>query len=585
MKNSALAYFMWAYQPHFRFSMELRAKAVFSQLGVTLPFKALLVGVRVPEVNDDHPVCIEPEDSEWDIETFANVHARAGEIASNHPDQNMIYGDAPRMRDKPENIRRKSAREAVEEALAPIDEKNATRACCGVPVRVGNYHVVPVLIVPRQSIDALPHLTAPIKFGDWTSSIGIADTLIDCVLGEVSEALGTKEPGRYFDVFQNDITGLLRQAGQSLCSAVTLHTQDVMLQGIFEAMNEVSSLRYEGSESSGTIVFARPTSTSTSLAYQVKFLRQIPLQAHRLVRKVLEMSGDDLECACESSSGLTGLATVTHNSEEPVFRAIFTGHYRWELHFNRTRLMTCAFGVPSLPAPRLTASAFDSNVRRVLPGLTQIQGQNLWAAVSAAMDQRHGTMLVVSDSAAPEALRLQSQSIPVEPIPLTSTLMEKISGIDGAVLVDRDCRCHALGVILDGQATDAGDPARGARYNSALRYVSSAKVPTICLVVSEDGYVNMIPTLRPQVDRAEVARYVDKLASLTADDYHQTRNWLDDHRFYLTLEQCEVVNSQLERIDATRREVGEIRIVSSPFAPHPEMNDSYYIEPDNSEAG
>jgi hypothetical protein len=194
-------------------------------------------------------------------------------------------------------------------------------------------------------------------------------------------------------------------------------------------------------------------------------------------------------------------------------------------------------------------------------------------------------MLVVSDSAATEALRLQSQSIPVEPIQLTSNLMERISGIDGAVLVDRDCRCHALGVILDGQATDAGDPARGARYNSALRYVNSAKVPTICLVVSEDGYVNMMPTLRPQVDRAEVARYVDKLASLTADDYHQTRNWLDDHRFYLTPEQCVVVNSQLERIDATPREVGEIRIVSSPFAPHPEMNDSYYIELDNSEAG
>ena len=90
--------------------------------------------------------------------------------------------------------------------------------------------------------------------------------------------------------------------------------------------------------------------------------------------------------------------------------------------------MGCTFGVPSVPRPRLTASAFVSNVRRVLRGLQEPQGKALWDAVSAAMEQRHGTMIVVSDAAPGEAQRLQHQSIPIEPLPLTATLVRRVTG-------------------------------------------------------------------------------------------------------------------------------------------------------------
>jgi hypothetical protein len=194
------------------------------------------------------------------------------------------------------------------------------------------------------------------------------------------------------------------------------------------------------------------------------------------------------------------------------------------------------------------------------------------------MDQKHGTMLVVSEDAHREAERLQNQSITIQPKTLSPVIVERISGIDGAVLLDRDCRCHAIGVILDGMASQAGDSSRGARYNSAVRYVSSAKVPTLCLVVSEDGYVNMVPTLRHQVDRAEVELNVQRLRSLTSENYHATRNWLESHRFYLTPEQCDVVNAELARIHSEPQEVGNIRIVTHPFTPHPEMNETYYLD-------
>jgi hypothetical protein len=40
--------------------------------------------------------------------------------------------------------------------------------------------------------------------------------------------------------------------------------------------------------------------------------------------------------------------------------------------------------------------------------------------------------------------------------------------------------------------TSKGDPSRGARYNSAVRYVESCKTPCMIIVVSEDGIIDLL---------------------------------------------------------------------------------------------
>jgi hypothetical protein len=47
-------------------------------------------------------------------------------------------------------------------------------------------------------------------------------------------------------------------------------------------------------------------------------------------------------------------------------------------------------------------------------------------------------------------------------------------------------------VILDGKASGRGTSTRGARYNSAIRYVETSPYPCLAIVVSEDGMVNII---------------------------------------------------------------------------------------------
>ena len=105
-----------------------------------------------------------------------------------------------------------------------------------------------------------------------------------------------------------------------------------------------------------------------------------------------------------------------------------------------------------------------------------------------------------------EAKRLSTQATPVVPIKLKPDLLAQLTTIDGAVILSPDGKCYAIGGILDGLASVEGDPSRGARYNSAIRYVKSSKASCLAVVVSEDGGTTFFPDLPPPVRRSDIAK-------------------------------------------------------------------------------
>ena len=59
-------------------------------------------------------------------------------------------------------------------------------------------------------------------------------------------------------------------------------------------------------------------------------------------------------------------------------------------------------------------------------------------------------------------------------------------------MIDINCICYSFGVILDGIACiDKGDNSRGARYNSAIKYLES-NPDSIIIIISEDGMIDVI---------------------------------------------------------------------------------------------
>jgi hypothetical protein len=192
-------------------------------------------------------------------------------------------------------------------------------------------------------------------------------------------------------------------------------------------------------------------------------------------------------------------------------------------------------------------------------------------------DQPHGSMIVVATNAVIEAARLSRQGMSIEPMLLTPELLSQTSKIDGSILVDPSGLCHAVGVILDGIANEQCTPSRGSRYNSAVRYISTATSGRMAIVRSTDRTTEIIPLLRPRVEREKVEAALLALETATEDNYHKPRMYLDDKRFYLTEEQCRRANGALERIRKLPREPYSIFIDTAPFEHDPEINDGYFF--------
>ncbi len=112
--------------------------------------------------------------------------------------------------------------------------------------------------------------------------------------------------------------------------------------------------------------------------------------------------------------------------------------------------------------------------------------------VHCAGEEKYGCTLVIDLNNPP--LKLAGQKIE-PPLDLTIekflNLTKSLSKMDGALHVGKDLKLHHFSCVLDGMSIPNEDRARGARFNSALRFTSQ-NPNTIIVVVSGDRPVSLI---------------------------------------------------------------------------------------------
>jgi len=276
-----------------------------------------------------------------------------------------------------------------------------------------------------------------------------------------------------------------------------------------------------------------------------------------------------------------GLGRLKPNHDPAALDAFtinFLDHYQWELRHSAMPLLFSRYREPRLPQPPISRERFQSNFLRLFSRSTNANADLLWRLFETGASLNHGSMLVVAEDAALEAARLSDQGTAIDAVLMTPELLERVSGIDGSILIDPTGVCHAIGVILDGEASEDCLPARGSRFNSALRYVGSRDKRRMALVFSDDRTVDIVPLLKPQIRKAEIEKHVSELEEASVDVYHGARNWLDEHRFYLNSTQCTRINAALERLGPIVMADGQIWVVVSKFEPDPELDESYFLQ-------
>ncbi|MBD2714501.1 DNA integrity scanning protein DisA nucleotide-binding domain protein [Microvirga sp. STR05] len=498
------AFRVWPHQARFRQATQVMADSLFGALDEDLePYVLLLALPTLSGTVADVPtVCLEPAECGLESRLFEDAVAEGRRLQTRtvppYPGRDDVSPELVRRRHEGQGVRM-----AVQTVLDTLDANSPYQHFCGWPSEINGFFVMTVLRVQRKPLRAYPSLRTGRFYTNGKPLL--PSLLVASVLRfqeECIKLLNEPEPGSGLLARPRETEELLRAAGKSLLDtpAQALGTEPGAAR-LFHTLNTISSLRYEGAEGVGKLLLARRHHPNLQEVFALTC--PTPLTDYRAVRKLLEMTTPDVSLLADGENvyALGRLVGPYDASREDLFVIEFINHYSWEFQHDGKVLMRTQYGQPSLPRPRLNRTKFRKDLKRTFQLTDPAKIERLWEVVLEASRQKHGTLLVITTEALAEADRLKLQCTLIEPVPLTPLITRLVTAIDGAVLLDPESYCYSIGVILDGKASmGRGTSTRGARYNSAIRYVETSPYPCLAIVVSEDGLVDVITKERLEDD-------------------------------------------------------------------------------------
>ncbi|HVU53525.1 MAG TPA: hypothetical protein VHD83_00650 [Puia sp.] len=579
-----LVYFMWPYQVHFLISCKVAAEYLFKRIDNRLQPTAFLLGFKTDGGNERPSICYEPEKMEFLADDFLNLDKVLTESYASDPLKDMYYSGLSQ-KERDERASRRNFQRTLKVILDNSGSFTDKIHFIGPEIIRNGYRVYVVLQLNRTIYSSYQFLHYVDAEEMLKKSMSFLDSVIDTYLEDRTYRLHAPDAGNDRGP-ERDEDELLKAAAKNFSYTIAYAAgRDV--HELFPACEMLSKLKYEGRENLGHLIVCRGNHPHLEMTLQ--FEAAFPITEYRKVRKLLEMTTQEVGVVTngESIKGLGLINKAYDGGKEDVFHIHFRGLYSYEICHQELPLLTMHLGSPEQVRSIIVQEKFAADAARIFPAITQMQVDHLYNLSMAAGRILHGSMLVFAGDAAQEAKRLSMQCIPIRPTRLSEEELQALVTIDGALIIDLDGNLHATGVILDGVVGIEGDASRGSRYNSALTYQEyrGSKLPTMIVVVSEDGMVDTIPQLRPMIRHSEIVQFIKTLESLNTagsfndQAFYDTMKLLSNRAFYLTKAECEQIN-------ALKKSLGDLDIktgktvwrVFSDLEPDPRMNPSYYIK-------
>ncbi len=298
---------------------------------------------------------------------------------------------------------------------------------------------------------------------------------------------------------------------------------DKYLEGMFAPFNidfvsSISGEYYEKSECMSNMAFLSHSLAErldqNIMIHHLEEVNFIPSN-RRLIRKLLQIAQEDLCLVMEETGAgdsklfkAIGICNEdlmkknlagTGDTKSPYVRVVIKKHMQWDMFLDDIYLLTCKNGQHKIDCP-----LDEKYLRKKLSGYFGERDddyRDLIANVLRSTKQGHGTMLVITDdiNAKKQAERLGKfkYGLPESRPKIHTEEINYLNAIDGSIIMDLDGKIYGIGMILDGIAIKEGSLARGARYNSAIKYRNYLNenengTKALILIVSEDGPVDII---------------------------------------------------------------------------------------------
>ena len=566
--------FMWAFQHSFRRSVEYKIQEALSHIGLQTHGKAkvLLIGLAT---KDDllHDICIEPEDGPLVVDDLRQIEKRTAEIIEADPESGTFHTNRRLHEQRRRGLFLRSRAHAIADAIQESGKFEGLSFLVSNSAPLAGYDVHTCVGIPSDALQSVPRFNNPKKDDYHGRHIeeSFVQAIINTCLGRATRALYLPYPGEGF-IALGDRIDIVRDSAtrfvDGVTSALAPHPND-----LFRRASEVASLTYERSGAKGHLVITDPDNLANKL--KVTFQNSVGLHETRSVRKLLELT-DETNALLTDGQTIYGLGECI--SAPDVAKIVIEEHAKWSLSINDTVLMRVAYEHATLPKQILDKELFRDVAQRTV---SAVEVERIWDIFQCALDNDQGTTIVVSEDPVSEIERLGQEALAIKPEYLDRSDVARLGCIDGAIILGPDGRCYAFGVILDGLANSSGDRARGARFNSSVRYQRTVGIGTMVIVISDDSTVDLIPTLMPRVSRQEVEDAVREFCEYSEIEGNDGEEWARRNRrveelsFYFNKEQCNRVNEAYEKEMDSRLESGGIKMYRE-LKPDPDMDDSYF---------
>lgn len=259
-----------------------------------------------------------------------------------------------------------------------------------------------------------------------------------------------------------------------------------------DAIIGVSSTKEEGAWPRGRMVVVEPSQLD-----QVRFVCRFPIHEQpkladiKHVRKLLQAVEDSGRVLVSDGSTVLGIALGSMPGAYLAAQFSGTFGFLW-IRDN----LVCSFADGRFHSSNLRANLVQLEEQLLETDLSMEKQHSLLRIVSLLVnrvrDRKHGCTLVVDTGT--KRLSMSGQHFE-EPLGLQESSQLKLAcslaKLDGALHICRDLKLHGFGCLMDGRCVPGENRARGARFNSALRFTAEHE-DIVVVVVSADRPVSII---------------------------------------------------------------------------------------------
>ena len=266
----------------------------------------------------------------------------------------------------------------------------------------------------------------------------------------------------------------------------------IRIYPVLDAFLMISETREEGSWPEGRLLIVDPSMVN-EIDFLVKFQEEIRPQLvnFKHVRKLLltvERSGRHLVSDGRAILGVCGESLPSFS-----LCADFRGRYGF-LKINRNKV--CSFADGRFSSTTYQAKLVQLEELLLESALDRSESFFIFKIVVSlvhhSQQRKHGCTIVIDLNPEPVAISGQTLSPPLDlRRPHMLKMVKSLAKVDGALHIGADRHLHGFACLLDGRSFPGEDLARGARYNSALRFTAE-HANIIVVVVSSDRPVSVI---------------------------------------------------------------------------------------------